>query len=110
MKPEAKRMHRMYAVRPCSQTRRVSLGWLYTCWWPSQKVMNDRYKIHAAQEVRMNQIFRQSTVTCSRKTGFQKKKKEKKKKAVFPYKEDICDENNRCVGVLIKSLPHFTFV
>ena len=110
MKPEAKRMHRMYAVRPCSQTRRVSLGWLYTCWWPSQKVMNDRYKIHAAQEVRMNQILRQSTVTCSRKTGFQKKKTKKKKKAGFPYKEDVCDENNRCVGVLIKSLPHFTFV
>ena len=80
MKPEAKRMHRMYAVRPCSQTRHVSLGWLYTCWWPSQKVMNDRYKIHAAQEVRTKQIFRQSTVICSRKTGFQKKKNTRKKK------------------------------
>lgn len=62
-----------------------------------KKVMYDRYKIHAAQEVRTNQIFRQSMVICSRKTG-------------FPYKEDVCDENNSCMGVLIKSLPHFTFV
>lgn len=81
MKPEAKRAHRMYAVRSCSQTRRVSLGWLYACWWPSHKVMYNRHRIHAPQGVRTNPILRQSMVICSRKTG-------------FPHKEDVCDENN----------------
>lgn len=95
MKPEARRAHRMYAVRSHSQTRRVSLGWLYACWWPRQKVMYNQYKIHAAQEVRTNQILRQSTLICSRKTG-------------LPSKEDVCDENNSRMGLRIQSLPRFT--